>query len=246
MVRHAAEIGWTPLSPSNALIKRGGEAGLLFRGVLEEALHRFNSWMTDDAVRSVVENIQALPPTIEGNRRMLAWLRGEQQWYDEAEQRHRQVKLVDFDDPSANVLHVTWEWRLKPPARKGNRADVMFVINGLPVAIVEHKNPTDADAIERGVTQLRRYEFETPELMGAGAAIQRDPPARLLVRRHLEPVPPLHGAVEGDARRKLPFRRPVVLRANGLPAHAAGLDSLLCRGWRDAEDRVAPAPAPRS
>ncbi len=167
MVRHAAEIGWTPLSPSNALAMRGGEAGLLFRGVLEEVLHRFNSWMTGDAVRSVVENIQALPPTIEGNRQMLAWLRGERQWYDEAEQRHRQVRLIDFDDPGANVLHVTWEWRLKPPARKGNRADVMFVVNGVPVAIVEHKNPTDADAIERGVTQLRRYEIETPELMGA-------------------------------------------------------------------------------
>ena len=97
---------------------------------------------------------------------MLAWLRGERQWYDEAEQRHRQVRLIDFDTPGANVLHVTWEWRLKPPARKGNRADVMFVVNGVPVAIVEHKNPTDADAIERGVTQLRRYELETPELLG--------------------------------------------------------------------------------
>ena len=167
MVRHAAEIGWMPLSPSNALAMRGGEAGLLFRGVLEEALRRFNPWLTDDAVRSVVENIQALPTTIEGNRRMLAWLRGERQWYDEAERRHRQVRLVDFDEPGANVLHVTWEWRLKPPARKGNRADVMFTVNGVPVAIVEHKNPTDADAIERGVTQLRRYEIETPELMGA-------------------------------------------------------------------------------
>ena len=167
MVRHAAEIGWTPVRPVDALAMRGGEAGLLFRSVLEESLHRFNSWMTDDAVRSVVENIQALPPTIEGNRQMLAWLRGERQWYDEAEQRHRQVRLVDFDEPGANVLHVTWEWRLKPPARKGNRADVMFVVNGVPVAIVEHKNPTDADAIERGVTQLRRYEIETPELMAA-------------------------------------------------------------------------------
>ena len=167
MVRHAAEIGWTPLSPSDALALRGGEAGLLFRGVLEEALRRFNPWLTDDAVRSVVENLQALPPTIEGNRQMLAWLRGERQWYDEAEQRHRQVRLIDFDDPSANVLHVTWEWRLKPPARKGNRADVMFVVNGVPVAIVEHKNPTDADAIERGVTQLRRYEMETPEMLSA-------------------------------------------------------------------------------
>ena len=167
MVRHAAAVGWTPLPPKDALALRGGEAGLLFRGVLEEALHRFNPWMTDDAIRSVVENLQALPPTIEGNRQMLAWLRGERQWYDEAEQRHRQVRLVDFDDTSANVLHVTWEWRLKPPARKGNRADVMFVVNGVPAGIVEHKNPTDADAIERGVTQLRRYELETPELMGA-------------------------------------------------------------------------------
>ena len=167
MVRHAAEVGWTPLSPSNALIMRGGETGLLFRGALEEALRRFNPWMTDAAVRSVVENIQALSPTIDGNRQMLTWLRGERQWFDETEQRSRRVRLIDFDDMSANVLQVTWEWRLKPPARKGNRADVMFVVNGVPVAIVEHKNPTDADAIERGITQLRRYEVETPELMGA-------------------------------------------------------------------------------
>ncbi len=167
MVRHAAEIGWTPLPPKDALALRGGEAGLLFRGVLEKALRRFNPWMTEDAVRSVIENLQALPPTIEGNRQMLAWLRGERQWYDEAEQRHRQVALIDFDDTSANVLHVTWEWRLKPPARKGNRADVMFVVNGVPVVIVEHKNPTDAGAMERGLTQLRRYELETPELLGA-------------------------------------------------------------------------------
>ncbi len=61
---------------------------------------------------------------------------------------------------------MTWEWKLKPPARKGNRADVMFVVNGIPVAIVEHKNPKDGDAIERAIKQLRRYELETPELIG--------------------------------------------------------------------------------
>ena len=72
MVRHAVEVGWTPLTPGDALAMRGGEAGLLFRGVLEEALRRFNPWLTDDAVRSVVENLQALPPTIERNRQMLA------------------------------------------------------------------------------------------------------------------------------------------------------------------------------
>ena len=167
MVRHAAEAGWIPLPPPDALAMRGGESELLFRGVLEGILRRCNRWMTDATVHSVVENLQALPATIEGNRQMLAWLRGRRQWYDEAEKRQRQVQLIDFDDPDANVLHVTWEWRLRPPARKGNRADVMFVVNGVPVAIVEHKNPIHADAIERGVTQLRRYESETPELLGA-------------------------------------------------------------------------------
>ena len=37
----------------------------------------------------------------------------------------------------------------------------------MPVCIVEHKNPKDGDAIERGIKQLRRYEIETPELIGA-------------------------------------------------------------------------------
>lgn len=167
MVAHAAEIGWNPISPSKAVTKRGGEAGMLFRDELKKALVVFNPWMSADVVRQVIERLEALPPTIAGNREMLAWLRGEQQWYDEAEARHRRVRLVDFDTPDENVLHVTWEWTIKPPARKGNRADVMFVVNGIPVTIVEHKNPKDRDAIERGVTQLRRYEVETPELLAA-------------------------------------------------------------------------------
>ena len=164
MVRHAAEIGWTALSPQDALALRGGEAGLFFRVELEDTLRRFNPWMTDTAIRSVVENLEAIPATIDGNRQMLAWLRGERQWYDESEKRHRPVRLIDFEHPELNTLHVTWEWTIRPPARKANRADVMFLINGVPVAIVEHKNPMLEDSIEQGLTQLRRYEIETPEL----------------------------------------------------------------------------------
>jgi type I restriction enzyme R subunit len=166
MVRHAAEIGWTPIPPDVAKQKRGGETGMLFRDELEARLRAFNPWMSADAVRSVIETLEAIPPTIEGNRDMLAWMRGERSWYDEGEKRHRRVELIRFDKPADNTLHVTWEWKLKPPARKGNRADVMFVVNGLPVAIVEHKNPKDGDAIERAIKQLRRYEVETPELIG--------------------------------------------------------------------------------
>lgn len=167
MVKHAAEIGWTPISPEDARARRGGDAGAYFRDVLESKLGTFNPWLGTEAIRTVVETIDALPATIEGNRERLSWLRGERQWYDEAEKRHRPVTLVDFDHIDANTFHVTWEWKIKPPARKGNRADVMFLVNGVPVCIVEHKNPKDGDALERAVKQLRRYELETPELLAA-------------------------------------------------------------------------------
>jgi len=166
MVRHAAEIGWTAISPDDARLFRGGDAGTFFRELLEEKLAAFNPWLSRDALRSIVEKLDSLPASIEGNREILSWLRGERQWYDEAEERHRPVTLIDFSNATANSFHVTWEWKIKPLARpKGNRADVMFVVNGVPVVIVEHKNPKDGDAIERGIKQLRRYELETPELL---------------------------------------------------------------------------------
>lgn len=168
MVRHAAEIGWTTLTPDDARAKRGGDAGTFLRDVLEAKLAAFNPWLAADAVRAIVETLDALPASIDGNRELLSWLRGERAWYDEAEKRHRAVTLIDFDRTAENVFHVTWEWKIKPPARpKGNRADVMFVVNGVPVVIVEHKNPKDGDAIERAIKQLRRYELETPELLAA-------------------------------------------------------------------------------
>ncbi len=167
MVKHAVEIGWDPLTPAEALALRGGEAGTFLGDVLERKLAEFNRWLKPDAARSIVEKLDALPPTIEGNREMLSWLRGERDWYDEADKRQRPVKLIDFDQVNNNAFHVTWEWKLKPPARKGNRADVMFLVNGIPVCIVEHKNPGLKDAIERAVKQLKRYELETPELLAA-------------------------------------------------------------------------------
>ena len=185
--------------------------------------------MTEDNIRSVVERLEAVPATIDGNREMLSWLRGERQWYDEAESRHRHVQIVAFEQPGENVLHVTWEWRLNPPARKGNRADVMFVINGVPVAIVEHKNPTDANAIERGIAQLKRYEQETPELMGA---------AQLFNVTHLidywygvtwNANRRFYGALEGKPEGELQVRCAVVLRADGFSPYAPGLDPFLRR-----------------
>ena len=201
MVRHAAEIGWTPIAPTDATRKRGSVSGLMFRDELEVALRKFNAWMTDDAIRSVIERLDASPATIEGNRQVLAWLRGERQWFDDEANRYRRVNLIDYETPSNNSFHVTWEWTLRPMARKGNRADVMFLINGIPVAISraqESQRCRCNRAWRYPAATLRDRNAGTD---GNGADLQRNASLRLLVRRNLEHLASLHGALEGTPGR---------------------------------------------
>ena len=47
----------------------------------------------------------------------------------------------------------------------GTREDVVFLINGIPVLVIECKNATKDEAIALGVDQIRRYHVETPEVM---------------------------------------------------------------------------------
>ena len=61
MVRHAAGIGWTPLTTQAAMHKRGGEAGMLFRDGLRAKLGAFNPWMSADATRQVIGRLEVSP-----------------------------------------------------------------------------------------------------------------------------------------------------------------------------------------
>ncbi|HWU68969.1 MAG TPA: HsdR family type I site-specific deoxyribonuclease [Stenotrophobium sp.] len=169
LVDYAAAAGWERVSDGEALRKRRGEGGLFFYDELEAALLRLNPGVVTAAdVPGIVQRLESLPNTIAGNREVLDWLRGKQTIYLDSEKRHRNVRLVDFDNaPGSNTFQVSWEWAYRNGTRKGNRADVVFVINGVPVAIVENKNPKSKDAMSKALVQLRRYELETPEMLTA-------------------------------------------------------------------------------
>ena len=59
--------------------------------------------------------------------------------------------------PDRNVFQITDEWRYKRTTVYANRADVVFLINGIPIAIAETKGTSKANGMEQGVTQIRRY-----------------------------------------------------------------------------------------
>jgi type I restriction enzyme R subunit len=169
LVDHAAAAGWARVGEADALGKRRGEGGLFFYDELEAALLRLNPGVVTPAdVSGIVQRLDSLPNTIAGNREVLEWLRGKQTIYVDSEKRHRNVRLVDFDNaPGSNHFQVSWEWAYRNGTRKGNRADVVFLINGVPVAVVENKNPKSKDAMSKALVQLRRYELETPEMLTA-------------------------------------------------------------------------------
>jgi hypothetical protein len=96
----------------------------------------------------------------------LGWLRGESSVFVPEELRERNVALLDFEHPDRNLFQVTDEWRHKRRVY-ANRADVVFLINGIPVAIAETKGASKANGMKEGVTQIRRYHQETPELLAA-------------------------------------------------------------------------------
>lgn len=166
LVRHAEAVGWECVSKDASLGKRRGVEGLFHYLELEAALLRLNPGVvTSENVQAIIQELEALPSTMEGNREMLEWLRGTHSINVPQEKRRRNVTLIDYGNTDANMFQVTYEWEYTPRARKGNREDVVFLVNGIPVAVIENKNPRLGDAMDRAVKQFRRYEFETPEML---------------------------------------------------------------------------------
>jgi type I restriction enzyme R subunit len=164
MIRYAQQIGWEYITPQEALQLRGGDSGLFFAGELTAQLIRLNQGVVDSTrATEVVRKLHLLSATIEGNRDLLEWMRGEGSVFVPSESRERNVDLIDFDNLNNNLFHVTDEWRHKG-AVYANRADVVFLINGIPVAVTEAKGANRREGISEGIEQIRRYRRETPEL----------------------------------------------------------------------------------
>ncbi|MFH0989738.1 MAG: HsdR family type I site-specific deoxyribonuclease [bacterium] len=165
LLKYASEIGWQVVTQDEALSLREGETGLFFYAVLRDMLLKLNpKVITSENEDEVVKRLQNIRNTIEGNKEALDWLRGKKSVYVSVEKRERNVRLIDFDNLENNIFQVTEEWSYTN-GKFTNRADIIFLINGIPIVIGENKKPEEKEAIPKAVDQLRRYHTETPELV---------------------------------------------------------------------------------
>ena len=165
ILKYANEIGWTRVSRSEATQMRGGNtAARYFTEVLKAQLLKLNKGIVDDSnCADVMRKLGLLNATLEGNQEALLWMRGVKSTFVPSKNLERNVTLIDFENPDNNLFHVTDEWEQQNAAHR-NRADVVFLINGIPVAVVETKNAGKPDGLAIGVEQIRRYHNETPEM----------------------------------------------------------------------------------
>jgi type I restriction enzyme R subunit len=151
--------------------ERSGATEVVLKGRLAAALHRLNPDLPHDAVEEVVRILSRPPhPTlIQNNRWFHAQLTdGVEVEYRDAksgETRGGRARLIDFDDPAANQLLVVRQLSVAGTSGKIIRPDLTVFLNGLPVAVIELKDPTDTQAdLGVAIDQLDRYAQTAPDL----------------------------------------------------------------------------------
>ena len=135
---------------------------LFFASVLDAKVRGFNPRYAE-AEGALLGRFRHFHANIYGNREFIEHLRNWGKFFDREENRERDLVLIDYDEPTRNVFEVTEEWAFHN-GNYGTREDVVFLINGMPVLVIECKNANKDEAIALGVDQVRRYHRETPEL----------------------------------------------------------------------------------
>jgi type I restriction enzyme R subunit len=151
--------GFDPEAPST---ERAKNRSLFFDDLLDAKVREFNPRYFD-AEGALLGSFRHLHTDIYGNREFVEHLRNRGKFFDHEEKRERDLVLIDYAEPTKNVFEVTEEWAFHN-GHYGTREDVVFLINGIPVLVIECKNASKDEAIALGVDQIRRYHRETPEL----------------------------------------------------------------------------------
>jgi type I restriction enzyme R subunit len=181
MLEWLANLGWSTgygpdISPPDAKTPgtdRARYREVVLAGRLREAIARLNPHIPpgahDDALRRVLT--PNVPGLVNANRQVHRWLVDgvPVEFQKDGETRGDRVRLLDFADVAANDWLAVNQFSVQGP-KLSRRPDVVLFVNGLPLVVVELKNPGDEDAdIWAAWNQLQAYQQDIPDLFHANA-----------------------------------------------------------------------------
>ncbi len=175
ILEYASQIGWNVLSQqeteklrhfdTSATLpsERAKNSYPFLIDILLQKVFEFNPKYTEKD-NNLLSKLKSLRIDIQGNKDFLQYLRGEKTFFCSEDNREYNLKLIDYDNHTNNTYHISEEYYFNN-GRYGNREDIVFFINGIPVIVIECKNATKDEALAIGIDQIRRYHKETPEML---------------------------------------------------------------------------------
>jgi type I restriction enzyme R subunit len=168
------ELGYTILSgpeiaPGESLAERENYTQVVLEGRLRQALQRLNPQLPEEALEEALRKLTN-PETsslVANNHTFHKYLvDGIAVEIERAggARGHEPVWAIDFDNPDNNEFLAVNQFTVVENKHE-RRPDIVIFINGLPLAVIELKNPADEQAdIWKALNQLQTYKDQIPSL----------------------------------------------------------------------------------
>ena len=139
---------------------------LAFR--LREAIHKLNRDIPvtarEDALKQILD--LGIPSLLSANRYFHKLLVGgvPVQYQKDGETRGDFVRLIDWAHPERNEWLAVNQFSIKGPHHT-RRPDIILFVNGLPLVLIELKNPADQNAnVWKAYDQIQTYKDQIPDV----------------------------------------------------------------------------------
>ena len=168
-----ADVGYThlygrDLAPDGGTPERSDYRQVLLLERLRGAINRLNPGIPlaarDDALKQVAD--LGIPALLSANRRFHQLLVAgvPVQYQKDGETRGDFVRLIDWAEPSRNEWLAINQFSIKGPQHT-RRPDIILFVNGLPLVLLELKNPADTNAdIWKAYDQIQTYKEQIPDV----------------------------------------------------------------------------------
>jgi type I restriction enzyme R subunit len=176
-----AELGYTTacgleIGPDSSTPERPSYGDVLLIDRIRTAIAKLNPTLAPDVRAEVLAKVTQTetPSLLEENRRLHRYMvEGVPIEFRRADDSigGEQARLIDFGDPDANDwLAVNQFTVIEHKANR--RPDVVIFVNGLPLGVIELKNPGDENAtLDGAFNQLQTYKAQIGSLFRTNAAL---------------------------------------------------------------------------
>ncbi len=166
-----AELGYECLhgdevSPGGADEDRGRYADVVLESRLKNALTRLNPKASTSEIDDAFSKLSgyASQSLVDGNKELYDWLRNGvpvEKVHNDGARTTERLSVLDFSGD--NDLLALRQFTVH--GQKVRRPDIVVFVNGLPLVVLELKNPADVNAdIESAYNQIQTYKTDIPQL----------------------------------------------------------------------------------